>query len=133
MLPTDFEAKLAPPAQLIKAERRHRSDQGETGQQREHQGQHFVATGDPGHDQRQQRIDHDEQQDMARLGIEVVEPLHQHFDQIGKLDLADRRLGAVGLKSTDRGFIRHRLTPELVERPRSYTAGDTLSLLLSSP
>ena len=66
--PADVVALLAPPAHLVEADRRDRSDQREAGREREDQRQHLVAEREARQDQADQRINDAKEDDVGPVG-----------------------------------------------------------------
>ena len=87
--PGGFQPLLAPAADLIEADRREWSDQGETRRQREQHGQDIEADGKPAEIETGDRIDEAQEQEMAGHGPEIIQPLGQGILQVRRANPVD--------------------------------------------
>ena len=84
-----FLAGLAAAAQFIKTERGERADQGKARGQRKQQRQHRIAEHGARQHQSEHRIDHAEDDGVARHRLEILPAKPQRLVQIGKPDVSD--------------------------------------------
>ena len=87
------EAGLAPPAQFVKADRRERSDQREAGGDREGKRQHRIAGNECDQAQPDERIEHAEEQGVARHSGKIVEAVRQRLQYVARSYVSDFELG----------------------------------------
>src|SRR6185437_9052260 len=86
-------AALAATAQFIQAERRERAEQGKTRRERKQQRQHRIAEHGARQRQAEHRIDHAQDDGVARYRLEILPAEPQRGVQVGQADGADNRRG----------------------------------------
>ena len=84
-------AALAAAAEFIETERRERAEQGKAGGQRKQQRQHRIAEHRARQHQAEHRIDHAEDDGVARHRLEILPAEPQRLVQVGQADGSDDR------------------------------------------
>src|SRR5216683_822558 len=111
MPPGQVEPLFAPSAHLIQTDGGERSDKSKSGRKRKQQWKRVGAHGHAGDDNTDDRIDHADEDDVARHGLEIVDAGRERTLKIAKSDLADRRKYRTGIRTSDDVKIRHRIPP----------------------
>ena len=88
-----IEAGLAPPAQFVEADRRERPDQREAGGNREGERQHRIAGNERDQAQSDERIEHAEEQGVARHSRKIVEAARQRLQYVARSYASDFEMG----------------------------------------
>ena len=105
VLPGDIEAQLAPPADLVEADRGQGTDESESGEQGKDEHQRYVSGCDIGRDQRGKRIDHDQDEEVAGFLPEIIDAFGQSVHQVSRTDLLDLTVSGAVVYSADRSSM----------------------------